>query len=109
MGGVGPMFGHMGFFVRLGGRDVEHPRLRDRFVGEAKRLLNVLEGQLEGKEWIAGDYSIADLAICPWLNALEFYGAKPLLGWDELRNVPAYLERFLARPAAQRALNIPPR
>jgi len=109
MGGVGPMFGQMGFFVKFAGREVEDPRPRDRFVSEAKRLLNVLEGRLEGREWVADDYSIADMAIGPWLNGLEFYGAKPLLGWDEMRNVPAYLERFLARPAAQRAMNIPPR
>ena len=109
MGGVGPMFGQMGFFVKYAGRAIEDPRPRNRYIDEAKRLLNVLEGQLEGKEWIAGDYSIADMAICPWLRGLDFYEARPLVDWDSLRNVPAYLDRFLARPAAQRALNIPPR
>jgi GSH-dependent disulfide-bond oxidoreductase len=109
MGGVGPMFGQMGFFVRYAGRAIEDPRPRNRYVDEAKRLLAVLEGQLEGKEWIAGDYSIADMAICPWLNGLDGYGAKALVDWDELRRVPAYLERFNARPAAQAARNIPPR
>jgi GST-like protein len=109
MGGLGPMFGQMGFFVKYAGRAIEDPRPRNRYIDEAKRLLNVLEGQLEGQEWIAGDYSIADMAICPWLRGLDFYEARPLVEWENLRNVPAYLERFLARPAAQRALNVPPR
>jgi GSH-dependent disulfide-bond oxidoreductase len=109
MGGLGPMLGQMGFFVKFAGAQIEDPRPRERFVNEAKRLLNVLEKELEGKEWIAGDYSIADMAICPWLGTLDFYGAKPLVGWDQLRNVPAYVDRFFARPAAQAARNIPPR
>ena len=49
------------------------------------------------------------MAIGPWLNALEFYGAKPLVGWGDSPNVQAYVERFLARPAVQRAMGIPPR
>jgi len=107
MGGVGPMFGQLGFFVKFAGAKVEDPVPRERYIGEAKRLLAVVDGALEGKEWIAGDYSIADIALAPWLNALEFYGAKPLVGWDDLRNVPAYVERFWARPAAAAARNIP--
>ena len=99
----------MGYFVKFAGTQIEDPRPRDRFVNEAKRLLNVLEKQLDGKEWIAGDYSIADMAIGPWLGTLDFYGAKPLLDWNELTNVPAYVDRFFARPAAQAARNIPPR
>jgi len=109
MGGLGPMLGQMGFFVKFAGAQIEDPRPRDRFVNEAKRLLNVLEKELEGKEWIAGDYSIADMAIGPWLGTLDFYGAKPHVGWDELKNIPAYVDRFFARPAAQAAKNIPPR
>ena len=109
MGGLGPMLGQMGFFVKFAGAQIEDPRPRERFVNEAKRLLNVLEKELEGKEWIAGDYSIADMAICPWLGTLDFYGAKPLVGWDQLRNVPAYVDRFFARPASQAARSIPPR
>jgi GSH-dependent disulfide-bond oxidoreductase len=107
MGGVGPMFGQLGFFVKFAGSKVEDPVPRERYIGEAKRLLAVVDGALEGKEWIAGDYSIADMALAPWLNALEFYGAKSLVGWDDLRNVPAYVERFWARPAAAAARNIP--
>ena len=109
MGGLGPMFGQMGFFVKFAGKDIEDPRPRDRYITEGKRLLNVLEGALEGKEWIAGQFSIADLAIAPWLRALNFYEAKDLVEWDNLSKVAAYLDRFLERPAVQRGLNIPPR
>ena len=109
MGGLGPMFGQMGFFVKFAGKDIEDPRPRERYVTEAKRLLNVLEGSLEGRDWIAGDYSIADIAIAPWIRALNFYEAKDLVGWNDLHNVPAYLDRFLERPAVEKGLNIPPR
>jgi len=107
MGSVGPMFGQMGFFVKFAGARIEDPRPRERYVAEATRLLNVVEGALEGKEWIAGDFTIADIALAPWLNALDFYGAKPLVGWDRLRNVPAYVERFYARPAVERGKTVP--
>jgi len=109
MGGIGPMFGQMGFFVKFAGKDIDDPRPRERYVNEAKRLLNVLDGALDGKDWVAGEYSIADIAIAPWLRALDFYETKPLVGWDDLKNVPAYLDRFLERPAVQRGSNIPPR
>ncbi|MDJ0637914.1 MAG: glutathione S-transferase N-terminal domain-containing protein [Paracoccaceae bacterium] len=109
MGGIGPMFGQVGFFVKFAGKDIEDPRPRERYVGEAKRLLNVLEGALEGRTWISGEYSIADIAIAPWLRALDFYGARDTVGWGDLKNVPAYLDRFLERPAVQRGLNTPKR
>lgn len=109
MGGLGPMFGQLGFFVKFAGSEIEDPRPRTRYVDEAKRLLNVLEQELDSKDWIAGEYSIADMAIAPWLNALNFYGAKELVGWNELKNTPAYLGRFLERPAVQRGMNIPKR
>lgn len=109
MGGVGPMFGQMGFFVKFAGSEIEDPRPRERYVSEAKRLLAVIEKQLEGQDWIAGDFSIADIAIAPWLGALAFYGAQELVGWDNFPNTNAYVERFMARPAVQKGRNIPPR
>ena len=109
MGGVGPMFGQMGFFVKFAGSEIEDPRPRERYVNEGKRLLAVLEGAMEGKDWIAGEYSIADIAIVPWLRALDFYGAKDLVGWDDLKNVPAYFDRFYDRPAVQKGMNTPAR
>ena len=107
MSGVGTMFGQLGFFVKFAGAEIEDPRPRERYVAEAKRLLAVLEKELADRDWIAGDYSIADIAIAPWLRALDFYGAKDIVGWNDLTHVPAYLDRFLARPAVQRGLKIP--
>jgi GST-like protein len=109
MGGLGPMLGQLGYFHKFAGSEIEDPRPRERFVAEAKRLLNVLEGELADREWIAGDYSIADMAIAPWLAALDFYEAKDLVGWGDLTHVPAYLDRFLARPAVQKGRVTPPR
>ncbi len=109
MGGLGPMLGQMGFFVKFAGSEWEDERPRQRYVDEAKRLLGVLDAHLEGREWVAGDYSIADIAIAPWLRALDFYGAKDLVGWDERANLAPYLDRFLAREAVQTGLNVPAR
>ena len=109
MGGLGPMFGQLGFFYKFAGSDIKDPRPRDRYIGEAKRLLSVLEQEMDGKDWIAGDYSIADIAIAPWLRSLDFYGARDVLGWENHPNLVAYLDRFLARPAVQTGLVTPPR
>ncbi|MCB5411460.1 glutathione S-transferase N-terminal domain-containing protein [Pseudogemmobacter faecipullorum] len=108
MGGLGPMLGQLGYFHTFAGKEIEDPRPKERFRAEAERLLKVLDGALAGKDWVAGEYSIADMAIGPWLNTLTgFYKAADLAGWQQLQHVPAYLERFLARPAVQRALKIP--
>lgn len=109
MGGIGPMFGQLGYFAKFAGAEIEDPRPRERYINEAKRLLSVLENSLEGREWIAGEYSIADIAIGPWVAGLEYYDVRDAVGWNELKNVSAYLDRFLARPAVQRGRNIPPR
>ena len=109
MGGLGPMFGQLGFFYKFAGAEIEDPRPRERYINEAKRLLAVVDKQLEGQEWIAGSYSIADIAIAPWLAALDFYGARDVLEWDKHKNANAYLERFLARPAVQKGRVTPAR
>jgi len=111
MGGIGPMFGQVGFFHKFAGKDYEDKRPRDRYVGEAKRLLGVLEGHLAGRSWMLGDtYTIADMAIFPWVNVLNtFYGAAELVGLKDFKQVLRVLEVFLARPAVVRGLNIPPR
>ncbi|MBS8226604.1 glutathione S-transferase family protein [Vannielia litorea] len=109
MGGLGPMLGQLGFFYKFAGSKMEDPLPRERYIGEAKRLLGVLESQLVGKEWIADDYSIADMAIVPWLMGLEFYGAEEIVGLPDLERVSAYIARFKARPAVQAGLNVPPR
>ena len=110
MGGIGPMFGQVGFFHHFAGKDIEDPRPKARYVSEAARLLAVLDRQLAGRDWVTGAYSIADIAIAPWLRSFrDFYKAGDLVGWDELKHVPAYLDRFLARPAVVRGLAIPAR
>ncbi|KIC40118.1 glutathione S-transferase [Ruegeria sp. ANG-R] len=109
MGGIGPMFGQLGYFHKFAGREIEDPRPRERYVSEAKRLLDVLDRQLNGQDWIAGEFSVADIAIAPWLRGLEYYDVKDVIGWDGYSNVTGYLDRFLDRPAVQRGLNIPSR
>jgi GSH-dependent disulfide-bond oxidoreductase len=111
MGGVGPMFGQVGFFHKFAGKDYEDKRPRDRYVAEAKRLLGVLDRHLAGRDWMMGaTYTIADIAIFPWVNVLNtFYGAGDLVGMKDFAQVNRVLEVFLARPAVVRGLNIPPR
>lgn len=109
MGGLGPMFGQLGFFFKFAGSQIEDPRPVERYIGEAKRLLSVVDTALEGRDWIAGDYSIADMAIAPWLASLDFYGARDVVGWAEHKNAVAYLDRFLARPAVIKGRATPPR
>mmetsp|Transcript_45397 Transcript_45397/g.126278 ORF Transcript_45397/g.126278 Transcript_45397/m.126278 type:complete len:215 (-) Transcript_45397:44-688(-) len=110
MGGVGPMFGQLGFFHKFAGKDFEDKRPRDRYVAETRRLLQVLDGQLRGRDWLVDEYGIADIATFPWVNNLVgFYGARELVGFDEFTEVERVLQAFLARPAVQRGLNIPAR
>ncbi|TKT82517.1 glutathione binding-like protein [Aquamicrobium sp. LC103] len=111
MGGIGPMFGQLGFFHKFAGSEFEDKRPRDRYAKESKRLLGVLEKRLESRQWIMGDeYTIADIAIFPWVRTLKvFYNAGELLGMDDFKSTMAWLDRCLERPAAQRGLSIPPR
>jgi GSH-dependent disulfide-bond oxidoreductase len=111
MGGVGPMFGQVGFFHKFAGRDYEDKRPRERYVAESRRLLGVLDSRLAGRAWIMGDtYTIADMAIFPWVrNLVGFYEAGELVGIREFPRVTGALERFLARPAVARGIAIPGR
>jgi len=110
MGGIGPMFGQLGFFHKFAGKDYDDKRPRDRYVDESKRLLAVLERRLDGRAWIMDDYGIADIATFPWINNLVgFYGARELVGFDAYPNVARVLEAFVARPAVQAGLKIPNR
>jgi GST-like protein len=109
MGGLGPMFGQLGFFVKFAGKDIEDPRPRERYVAEARRLLGVLNTQLVGKDWLMGsEYTVADIAVFPWVNCLlNFYGAGDLVGIQEFPEVQRALAAFLARPAVQRGMPVP--
>ncbi|MGV7210256.1 glutathione S-transferase N-terminal domain-containing protein [Oxalobacteraceae bacterium A2-2] len=111
MGGIGPMFGQLGFFHKFAGREVEDKRPRDRYAAEAKRLLAVLDQRLEGRSWIMGEeYTIADIATFPWVrNLVGFYDAGELVEFPRYANVQRVLDAFLARPAVVLGLNIPKR
>ncbi|WP_233888695.1 glutathione S-transferase N-terminal domain-containing protein [Paraburkholderia flagellata] len=111
MGGIGPMFGQVGFFHKFAGKEYEDKRPRDRYVAESRRLLAVLDQRLDGRKWIMGDeYTIADIATFGWVrNLVGFYEAGDLVGYADFRNVARVLEAFIARPAVARGLNIPPR
>jgi GSH-dependent disulfide-bond oxidoreductase len=111
MGGVGPMFGQVGFFVKFAGKDFEDKRPRDRYVAETKRLLGVLDKRLAGRAWIMGDeYTIADIATFPWIrNLVGFYGAGDLVEFDRFAEVKRVLEVFVERPAVKAGLAIPKR
>jgi GST-like protein len=111
MGGIGPMFGQVGFFHKFAGKDFADKRPLERYVAESKRLLEVMETRLAGRQWIIDDeYTIADISMLGWVrNLIGFYGARELVAFDEFKNVAGWLERGLVRPAVQRGLNIPPR
>ncbi len=111
VGGVGPMFGQVGFFHKFAGKDWEDKRPRDRYVQETRRLLGVLDERLQDQTWIMGeDYTVADIAVLPMVrNLIEFYGAGELVGIDDFVQVRRVLANFLDRPAVQRGLKIPSR
>lgn len=109
VGGIGPMFGQVGFFHRFAGKAFADKRPRDRYVAEARRLLEVLNARLAGRNWIMGDgYSIADIATFPWVrNLIGYYEAGELVRIEDYPHVTRALDGFLARPAVARGLAIP--
>jgi GST-like protein len=108
MGGVGPMFGQVGFFNKFAGKAYQDKGPRDRYVAESARLLGVLDARLAGRAWVMGaDYTVADMSLLGWVrNLIGFYEARELVGFDRFRHVQAWLERGLARPAVQRGLAV---
>jgi GST-like protein len=108
---IGPMFGQVGYFYKFAGKEIEDKRPLNRYRDEAKRLLGVLDRRLEGRQWVMGDlYTIADISMLGWVrNLIGFYGARDLVEFDTFGNAKAWLERGLARPAVERALNSPAR
>jgi len=111
MGGIGPMFGQVGFFNKFAGKEIADKRPLERYVNESKRLLRVMESRLAGRQWIMDDeFTIADISMLGWVrNLIGFYEARDLVAYDEFAHVPAWLDRCLARPAVERGLNIPKR
>ena len=111
MGGIGPMFGQLGFFHKFAGKEYADKRPLERYVAESRRLLGVLDGHLQGKAWMMGnEYTVADIAIFPWVrNLIGFYEAGDLVGFGDFAEVARVLDAFVARPAVQRGLEVPPR
>ncbi|MBK9234724.1 MAG: glutathione S-transferase N-terminal domain-containing protein [Rhodoferax sp.] len=111
MGGVGPMFGQVGFFKVFAGKDFEDKRPLGRYVAESKRLLGVLNQRLATRTWIMGDsYTIADIAVLPWVrNLIERYQAGDMVGMQDFPHVTRALAAFVARPAVARGLLVPKR
>jgi len=109
MGGIGPMFGQLGFFHKFAGKSYDDKRPRDRYAAESRRLLGVLDKRLAGRAWIMGDaYTIADIATFPWVrNLIGFYEAGDLVGIADFPDVTRVLETFVARPAVIAGLLIP--
>ena len=99
MGGLGPMLGQNHHFSQFAPEKI--PYAIERYQAETKRLYGVLDRQLIGQEYVAGDYSIADMAIFPWLMRYEWQGIK----LDEFPNVQKYMERLQQRPAVHKALS----
>jgi GSH-dependent disulfide-bond oxidoreductase len=102
MGGVGPMFGQVHHFVRFAKEKV--PYAIDRYVTEQKRLYAVLDGRLAGYEYLAGEYSIADIATYPWVARYEWH---PINLAADYPNVKRWFDAIAARPAVQRGMAIP--
>ena len=102
MGGVGPMFGQANYFYRL---EEKVPYAIERFHKEARRLYNVLDQELGSKEYLAGGYSIADIATYPWVGRHEGHRVK----LEEYPNVKRWFDTISKRPAVQRGMEIPKR
>ncbi len=100
MGGLGPMLGQNHHFSRFAPERI--PYATERYVNETKRLYGVLDKQLVGQDYVTGEYSIADMAIFPWLLRYEWQGID-LADYPEISR---YIERMQARPAVQKALAI---
>jgi GST-like protein len=100
MGGVGPIFGQANFFFRL---QEKVPYAIERFRKEALRLYNVLDKELGQREYLAGEYSIADIATYPWVWRHEVHQVK----LEEFPNVKRWFDALSARPAVKRGMEIP--
>lgn len=104
MGGLGPMFGQLGHFSVFAPEKV--PYAIDRYTTEAKRLLGVLNTQLANNAYVAGpDYTIADMAIYPWISGLKtFYKMDALL--TESPHINAWFDKVGQRPAVQKGMTV---
>ncbi|MGC4366941.1 glutathione S-transferase family protein [Hydrogenophaga sp. R2] len=102
MGGIGPMMGQANVFFRYFPEKI--PAAIDRYQGETRRLFGVLDGHLAQHEWLAGDYSIADIANWAWVRTHRWSGVDI----DDLPHLKRWRDAIRARPAAQRGIEMPP-
>ena len=103
MGGIGPMMGQANVFFRYFPEKIQ-PAI-DRYHGEVRRLFGVLDTQLDGREYLAGDYSIADIANWAWVRTHKWSG----VAIEGLPNLERWVAQLAARPACQRGIEVPPR
>lgn len=103
MGGIGPMQGQANVFFRY--FDDKIPSVIDRYQSECRRLFEVLDRRLEGREYICDDYSIADMATWPWVRGYKWSGVSI----DGLENLSAWSQRMYDRPTCIKGINVPPR
>lgn len=103
MGGVGPMMGQANVFFRYAPERIEYAI--GRYQRESRRLLEVLDGQLQKSEFLVGEYSIADIANWSWARSYAWSG----ISIDGLSSLSRWLDQIAARPATQRGVQVPPR
>ncbi len=102
MGGIGPMMGQANVFYRYFPEKIQS--VIDRYQGESKRLFRVLDAHLENHEYLAGDYSIADIANWAWVRTYRWSGVAV----DDLPHLQRWLAQIRARPAVQKGIEMPP-
>jgi len=102
MAGIGPMMGQANVFYRYFPERIQS--VIDRYQGEVRRLLTVLDGRLADHEYLAGDYSIADIATWPWVRGYQWSGVSI----DGLHHLKRWMDLLAARPACERGVNVPP-
>ncbi|WP_339632983.1 glutathione S-transferase family protein [uncultured Sneathiella sp.] len=101
MGGLGPMCGQVHHFVRF--NQGKAPYAEERYLNEAKRLYGVLDAALSERAYVAGDYSIADIAIWPWISRFEWQ----TIDLEQFPNIKSWYHRIADRPAVQKGYHIP--
>lgn len=105
VGHVGPMLGQFGHFYKFA-KDKTDDYGEKRYGAEVTRLLGVIEARLEGRDFLVGDFTVADIATVPWITALDFYEGKDYVGYADFPRVDAWVQRVLARPAVQRGVKV---
>jgi GST-like protein len=106
MASIGPMMGQL--IVFRGPWQNKAPEVSNRYFVESSRLFKVLNARLEGKQYLVGDeFSIADIAVLPWIRSAQLFPFLADLPLDTNKNLRAWLDRVLARPAVQKGLTIP--